>query len=70
MGVAGKRRGELQLKINEKEIGDDLHTTQMRASEGLGDGEVEMVEIDAGGRNWKATAAALERRGRSPCETN
>jgi hypothetical protein len=42
----------------------------MRSSEGLGDGEAETVEIDAGGRKWKVTAAALERRGRGPCEAN
>jgi hypothetical protein len=70
MGVNDERRGELRLGINENETGDDLLTTRMRTGEGLGDGEVELVEIDAGGQNWKATAVALERRGRSPYETN
>jgi hypothetical protein len=31
----------------------------MHIDEGLGGREVEPVEIDAGGQNWKVTAAAL-----------
>jgi hypothetical protein len=42
----------------------------MRVDEGLGGGEAGTVEIDADDRNQKATTPALERRGRSPCETN
>jgi hypothetical protein len=60
MGADGERWGELRLRINEKETGDGLLTARMRTGEGLGDGEVEMVEIDAGGQNWKATTVVLE----------
>jgi hypothetical protein len=49
----------LRLGINEKEAGDGFLTTRMRVDECWGSGDAETMDIDAGGRNWKATAAVL-----------